>query len=84
LNTFYKLIAEPQNEIYRVESVLDYTAETVTTDVYNYFYISYSQEQNELNAYLTMLLNSNRSGTSLLGLSNTPQVSKYITRAILP
>ena len=84
LNTFYKLIAEPQNEIYRVESVLDYKAETVTTDVYNYFYISYSQEQNELNAYLTMLLNSNRSGTSLLGLSNTPQVSKYIIRAILP
>jgi|APCry1669190731_1035312.scaffolds.fasta_scaffold163327_1 hypothetical protein len=39
---------------------------------------------NELNAYLTMFLNFNRVGTSLLGLSNTPQTSKYITRAILP
>ena len=38
----------------------------------------------ELNAYLTMFLNINRVGTSLLGLSNSPQTSKYITRAVLP
>jgi hypothetical protein len=38
----------------------------------------------ELNAYLTMFLNINRSGTSLLGLNNSPQTNKYITRAILP
>lgn len=37
----------------------------------------------ELNAYLTMFLNTNRVGTSLLGLSNSPQTNKYITRAIL-
>jgi len=38
----------------------------------------------EINAYLTMFLNINRVGTSLLGLSNSPQTSKYITRAVLP
>jgi hypothetical protein len=38
----------------------------------------------ELNAYLTMFLNINRVGTSLLGLSNSPQTSKYVTRAVLP
>jgi len=38
----------------------------------------------ELNAYLTMFLNINRASTSLLGLSNSPQTSKYVTRAILP
>jgi len=38
----------------------------------------------ELNAYLTMFLNVNRVSTSLLGLSNSPQTNKYITRAILP
>lgn len=38
----------------------------------------------ELDAYLTMFLNLNRVGTSLLGLSNSPQTSKYITRAIRP
>lgn len=38
----------------------------------------------DLNAYLTMFLNINRVGTSLLGLSNSPQTNKYIARAILP
>ena len=38
----------------------------------------------ELNDYLTMFLNLNRQGTSLLGINNSPQISKYITRAILP
>lgn len=44
--------------------------------------VSYNQI-NEVNAYLTMFLNLNRVGTSLLGLSNSPQVSPYISRAIL-
>lgn len=43
---------------------------------------SYNQIS-ELDAYLTMFLNLNRVGTSLLGLSNSPQVSPYIQRAIL-
>lgn len=38
----------------------------------------------ELNAYLAMFLNINRASTSLLGLSNSPEVSKYVARAILP
>ena len=38
----------------------------------------------ELSAFLTMFLNSNRVGTSLLGLTNSPQTSRYITRAVLP
>jgi len=37
----------------------------------------------ELDAYLTMFLNLNRVGTSLLGISNQPQTNKYIQRAIL-
>lgn len=38
----------------------------------------------QVSAYLTMFLNLNRNGTSLLGLSNSPQTSSYITRAVLP
>jgi hypothetical protein len=38
----------------------------------------------ELNAYLTMVLNLNRVGSSLLGLSNSPQPNLYIQRAVLP
>lgn len=37
----------------------------------------------ELDAYLTMLLNLNRVGTSLLGISNSPQTSPYVDRMIL-
>jgi hypothetical protein len=37
----------------------------------------------EVDAYLTMFLNFNRTGTSLLGLSNSPQTSPYISRTIL-
>ncbi len=37
----------------------------------------------EVDAYLTMFLNLNRSGTSLLGLTNSPRTSKYVIRTIL-
>ena len=38
--------------------------------------------QGELDAYTAMFLNFERKGTSYLGISNQPQVSKYIQRAI--
>lgn len=38
----------------------------------------------ELNLYLAMFLNLNRVGTSLLGINTSPNVNKYISRAILP
>ena len=36
----------------------------------------------ELDAYTAMFLNFERKGTSYLGISNQPQVNKYIQRAI--
>lgn len=41
-------------------------------------------DNKQLHAYLTLFLNLNRVGTSLLGISNSPQVNKYIERVILP
>ena len=38
----------------------------------------------ELNSYITMFLNLNRVGTSYLGINNSPQASKYVTRMIRP
>ena len=38
----------------------------------------------QLNNYLSIFLNLNRIGTSLLGINNAPITSKYISRAILP
>jgi hypothetical protein len=82
---FYKLIMVDGN--LDIVSVTGYKAEPVSVlgrTEYNYFIVTYTQEKNELNAYLTMLLNLNRVNTSLLGISNSPQTNKYIARAILP
>lgn len=38
----------------------------------------------ELNIYATTFLNLNRTGTSLLGITNRPQISKYVQRMIRP
>lgn len=82
---FYKLAIT--DGVAEIVSVAGYKAEAVLVSgatEYNYFIVTYTQEKNELNAYLTMLLNLNRVNTSLLGISNSPQTSKYIARAILP
>ena len=38
----------------------------------------------ELDAYTAMFLNFERKGTSYLGISNQPQLNKYIQRSIRP
>ena len=71
----------------KIEAIQGYKRETVSLGSgqyeYNYFYVSYTQEQDEITPYLTVLLNQNRVNTSLLGISNTPAVNKYVQRAIL-
>jgi hypothetical protein len=71
----------------QVQSVRGYKRETVNLGngnyTYNYFYITHTQEKDELTPYLTVLLNTNRANTSLLGIGNSPEVNKYIQRAIL-
>jgi hypothetical protein len=37
----------------------------------------------QIKAYLTMFLNLNRVGTSMLGVSNAPLANKYVERTIL-
>jgi hypothetical protein len=43
-----------------------------------------SMDASDLNSYVVMFLNLNRTGTSYLGINNTQKVSKYIQRTILP
>lgn len=82
LNVFYQ---KTQGSLV---TVLGYKAERVVTItgelLFNYFRVQLVREENELSAYLTMLLNLDRVNTSLLGISNQPQTNKYIQRAILP
>lgn len=37
-----------------------------------------------IDAYMALIFNLSRAGTSKLGVITSPQISKYITRAILP
>lgn len=41
-------------------------------------------ESDQLTSYVAVFLNLNRVGTSFLGISGTPKVSKYVQRSILP
>lgn len=43
-----------------------------------------SLESGEVDSYLALFLNLNRVGTSLIGISNSPQTGKYVKRSILP
>ena len=71
----------------KIQAIQGYKRETVSLGSgqyeYNYFYVSYTQEQDEITPFLTVLLNQNRVNTSLLGITNTPPVNKYVQRAIL-
>ena len=84
---FYRSYLDQITESIQIQTAANYKRETVSLGNgqydYNYFYITYTQEQDELSPYLTVLLNQNRVNTSLLGLSNTPAINKYIQRAIL-
>jgi len=61
-----------------------YTAQTQGLDIMSLIDQFRSLRPQELNAYLAMLLNLNRVETSLLGISNSPPISKYISRTLLP
>lgn len=70
-----------------IKSISNYKAESISVGngqySYNFYHVSYIEEQDEITPYLAVLLNQNRVNTSLLGINNTPDVSKYITRSIL-
>lgn len=72
----------------QIQQVTGYKADRVVIAPgeyeYNFYELSTKKETDELTPYLTVLLNTNRVGTSLLGLSNSPKINKYIQRAILP
>lgn len=71
----------------QIEAVSNYRRETVGLGnnqfSYNYFYLSYTEEQDEITPFLTVLLNQSRVNTSLLGITNNPPVNKYLQRSIL-
>jgi len=87
LNVFYQTYRD-LDDVIAVRIASGYSVEKVALGgseyTYNYFYVTYNYEKDELTPYLTMLLNQNRVNTSLLGISNTPPMDKYVQRRILP
>lgn len=85
-HVFYRSYID-QTDAVEIQTVSNYKRETISIGNgqydYNYFYITYTQEQDELTPYLTLLLNQSRVNTSLLGISNTPAINKYVQRSIL-
>lgn len=97
-DVFYRIVTT-NNGLKRLVGVDGYLAERVSLATYvqdptlntpelvlqsyNYYFVTTQTEKDELTPYLTVLLNSNRVGTSLLGLSNNPQVNKYVLRSII-
>lgn len=83
---FYKIV-ERIPGVKSLETTPEFKADAVILNNkvvnYNYFRVTYDNNSNDLNSYLTMFLNLNRVNTSLLGISNQPQTNKYIKRAIL-
>lgn len=67
-----------------LSSTVLYTAESQNIDPMDVIDQIMKLDKKELNSYLTLFLNLNRVGTSLLALSNTPITNKYIERSILP
>lgn len=80
---YFQTITGNQDSGLALASAVTYTAQTQGIDPITMLDEFRKLNKNELNAYLTMFLNLNRVSTSLLGLSNSPQMNKYIARAIL-
>ena len=68
----------------QLAAVILYTAKQQNVDVMELLPQFEGLNKYQLSAYLALFINLNRVNTSLLGISNSPQPNKYVSRAILP
>ena len=80
---FFETITQTKGAAKALAGALIYTAKSQNLDPMVVLQQFAALPPGELNSYLVMFLNLNRIGTSLLGLSNAPTPSKYITRTLL-
>ena len=81
--SFFEQIATNKISARAMAGAVIYTAKAQGLDPMEILNQFRNLTDEKLNMYLTMFLNLNRVGTSLLGLSNAPITSKYIKRSIL-
>jgi len=81
---FFEKITDDRESAKILASAVIYTSLARNIDPMETLTKFSSMTSSDLNSYVVMFLNSNRTGTSYLGINNTPRVSKYIQRSILP
>ncbi len=82
--SYFERVAENRTAAKALASAVIYTAKAQNVDPMVALDEFTKVPRGELNAYLTMFLNMQRVGTSYLGITNEPTLTKYVQRAILP
>lgn len=80
---YFELIAENKESARALAGALIYTAKSQNMDPMVVLHKFAALPKGQMDGYLTMFLNMNRIGTSMLGISNAPMANKYIERTIL-
>lgn len=81
---FFEKITDGKDSAKLLASAVIYTSLTQNIDPMDTLAQFTKLPRADVANYLTMFLNLNRVGTSYLGISNKPGVSKYVARMILP
>ena len=80
---FFEQITVNKQSARAMAGAVIYTAKAQGLDPMEILTQFRSLPEGKLNTYLTMFLNLNRAGTSLLGITNAPSTNKFIKRSIL-
>lgn len=80
---YFEKIAANKTSARALAGALVYTAKSQNMDPMVILQKFIALPNGQMNAYLTMFLNLNRIGTSMLGVSNAPLANKYVERTIL-
>lgn len=81
---FFEKIADNQESARALASAVIYTALKQGVNPMGVIDEFKKLPPGDLNTYTALFLNTERVGTSFLGLKNRPVQNKYVTRAILP
>lgn len=82
--SYFEKITDNRNSALVLASCLVYTSLAQKIDPRETLDRFKNMAEADLSAYASMFLNLNRVGTSYLGITNRPKVSKYVTRTVLP
>ena len=82
--SYFETVADNKDAAKILASAVLYTAKTRGANAMAVLQEFMALPKGELNAYLTLFLNLQRVGTSLLGITTQPVTNKYVARMILP